>query len=71
LKLTDRKDLLKQVFLLIDIIKYSEDFNDGELLFEQLKAMGLEGIVAKRKDSKYQPRGRVKDWRKLPTEIRR
>jgi bifunctional non-homologous end joining protein LigD len=70
LKLTDRKELLKQVIHQDDVIKYSDDFDDGELLFEQIKAMGLEGIVAKRKDSKYQPGRRVKDWLKLPTEIR-
>ncbi|WP_018612096.1 DNA ligase D [Segetibacter koreensis] len=70
LKLTDRKTLLKQIIPENDVIKYSDDFEDGEALFEQIKAMQLEGIVAKRKDSKYQPGKRVKDWLKLPTEIR-
>lgn len=71
LVLTDRKALLQQIIPESDILKYSDDFDDGELLFEQIKAMELEGIVAKRKDSKYQPGKRVKDWLKLPTEIRR
>ncbi|MCW3115523.1 MAG: ligase [Segetibacter sp.] len=68
--LTDRKQLLKQVIPDNDVIKYSDDFEDGELLFEQITAMELEGIVAKRKDSKYHPGKRVKEWLKLPTEIR-
>jgi bifunctional non-homologous end joining protein LigD len=55
LKLTDRKELLKQATPQNDVIRDSEDFEDGELLYEQIKVMGLEGIVAKRKDSKYQP----------------
>lgn len=70
LKLTKRKTLLRQIIPADGIIKYSEDFEDGKLLFEQITEMGLEGIVAKRKDSIYQPGKRVKDWLKLPTEIR-
>jgi len=70
LKLTQRKELLKQILPENDVIKYSDDFEDGELLFEQVSEMELEGIVAKRKDSKYQPGKQVKDWLKLPTEIR-
>jgi bifunctional non-homologous end joining protein LigD len=65
-----RKALLKTAIPVNDLIKYSEDFDDGELLFEQIKIMKLEGIVAKRKDSKYQPGKRVKDWLKLPTEVK-
>jgi bifunctional non-homologous end joining protein LigD len=70
LMLTQRKTLLQQIMPENDLIKYSDDFEDGEMLFEQIKAMELEGILAKRKDSKYQPGKRVKDWLKLPTEIR-
>ncbi len=70
LKLTERKALLQQVMPESDILRYSDDFEDGELLFEQVKSMELEGIVAKRKDCKYQPGKRVKDWLQLPTEIR-
>lgn len=70
LMLTQRKTLLKQILPENEVIKYSDDFEDGEMLFEQIKAMELEGIIAKRKDSKYQPGKRVKDWLKLPTEIR-
>jgi len=68
--LTERKALLKQLMPQNEVIRYSDGFDDGLLLFEQIKAMDLEGIVAKRKDSKYQPGKRVKDWLKLPTEIR-
>lgn len=70
LKLTERKALLKQILPQNEIVRYSDDFEDGEMLYEQIKTMELEGIIAKRKDSKYQPGKRVKDWLKLPTEIR-
>jgi bifunctional non-homologous end joining protein LigD len=70
LKLTERKSLLKQVIAESEIVKYSDDFEDGLLLYEQIAAMELEGIVAKRKDSIYQQGKRVKDWLKLPTDIK-
>lgn len=40
--------------------RYMEE--NGLLLFEQTKRMGLEGIVAKRKDSRYVFSKRTKDW---------
>lgn len=70
LTVTERKSLLAQVLSQNDVVKYSEDFEDGELLFDQIKQMELEGIVAKRKESTYQQGKRGKDWLKLPTEIR-
>lgn len=43
--------------------KYIE--NDGKLLFKNIKKLGLEGIVAKRKNSKYQINKRTDDWIKI------
>nr|WP_275983850.1 DNA ligase [Paenibacillus hamazuiensis] len=38
---------------------------DGRVLFEQTDALGLEGIVAKRKHSLYVPGSRTADWLKF------
>ena len=37
---------------------------DGDLVFRHACAMGLEGIVAKRRDSRYRS-GRCRDWIKI------
>ena len=37
----------------------------GAALFEQVKARGLEGVIAKRKGSTYKPGRRTKDWVKI------
>jgi bifunctional non-homologous end joining protein LigD len=42
------------------------DFDDGATVFQHACAMGLEGIVSKRKDSPYRS-GRTKDWLKMKT----
>jgi bifunctional non-homologous end joining protein LigD len=70
LNLLERKIVLLQVLPESDIVKYSEHFEDGKALWEQIQKMELEGIVAKRKDSTYQQNKRTKEWLKLPTEIR-
>jgi ATP-dependent DNA ligase len=41
----------------------SED-TDGAVVFRQACVMGLEGIVAKRRDSRYRS-GRCQDWVKI------
>ncbi len=46
-------------------LRVSEVFDDGASLFEAAKSMGLEGIMAKRKESKYQADKRSKDWLKI------
>jgi bifunctional non-homologous end joining protein LigD len=49
-------------------VAYSEDFDDGDALFEVARAQGLEGIVAKRVDSPYRPGRRTREWLKIKTE---
>jgi bifunctional non-homologous end joining protein LigD len=68
--LVDRKTTLKKIINDNPVIKYSDHFEDGLLLFEQIKNIGLEGIVAKRKDSQYIPDDRSKKWLKVTTEKR-
>ena len=43
----------------------SEAFDDGEALLEAAKEQGLEGIVAKRADSRYAVGRRTRDWLKV------
>jgi bifunctional non-homologous end joining protein LigD len=49
-----------------DGIRLSEHIadTDGAVVFGQACAMGLEGIVAKRRDSRYRS-GRCRDWVKI------
>jgi bifunctional non-homologous end joining protein LigD len=48
-------------------VRLSEAFDDGEALLEAAKKQQLEGIVAKRLDSKYLAGRRSRDWLKIKT----
>jgi bifunctional non-homologous end joining protein LigD len=50
-----------------DTLRLSQAFDDGEALFAAAKAQGLEGIVAKKAQSRYQPGRRTRDWLKIKT----
>jgi bifunctional non-homologous end joining protein LigD len=66
LKLVERKELLKSILPESEIIKYCDHVEgDGIALFEQATKMNLEGIIAKRSDSKYYPDKRSKEWLKI------
>lgn len=63
LPLMERKKYLEEVVIennLISVSRYVEE--NGIKLFELVKEKGLEGIVAKRKDSLYWQGKRTKDW---------
>lgn len=64
LPLIQRKNLINKVIIeennFISISRYIE--NDGIALFEAAKLRNLEGIVAKKKESKYYFDKRTKDW---------
>jgi bifunctional non-homologous end joining protein LigD len=51
-------------------VRLSEIFEDGEALFEAAKQQRLEGIVAKRADSRYAVGRRTRDWLKIKTHGR-
>lgn len=61
LTLIERKRLLKEVLRPTDVIRYSENFNDGKALFEAAKEQGVEGIIGKKASSFYESR-RSGDW---------
>jgi len=51
-------------------VRVSELFDDGDALFEAAKQQGLEGIMAKRGDSRYAVGRRTRDWLKIKTHGR-
>jgi bifunctional non-homologous end joining protein LigD len=51
-------------------VRLSDGFDDGTALYHAAQQQGLEGIVAKRLDSRYVPGRRTRDWLKLKTHGR-
>jgi bifunctional non-homologous end joining protein LigD len=51
-------------------VRFSETFDDGVALFEAAKEKRLEGVVAKRLDSRYAVGRRTRDWLKVKTHGR-
>jgi bifunctional non-homologous end joining protein LigD len=68
LPLVERRKRLEQ---LLDkrkrTVRLSEGFDDGQALYQAAKQQGLEGIMAKRLDSRYLPGKRTRDWLKIKT----
>jgi len=66
--LIERRKILKSILPKSDIIRFSEHIVEkGIELFELAKSHRIEGIVAKRKDSIYEPGLRTKYWIKIKT----
>jgi bifunctional non-homologous end joining protein LigD len=70
LPLTERKEILQKLLEENEVVKFSESFEDGIKLYEQAIDMNLEGIVSKKKDSKYHEGERGNNWLKTPTRKR-
>jgi len=68
LPLLRRKELLAEVVPKLGALRYLDHIEtEGEAFLEQVTAMGLEGIVAKKATSKYSGR-RSNDWLKIKAE---
>src|SRR5689334_17932476 len=68
LPLLRRKELLKEFVPALGAVRYLDHIErEGEAVLEQVIAMGLEGIVAKKATSKYKS-GRGGDWIKIKTD---
>lgn len=66
--LGQRRNILKQIVPAKGPIRMSENFDvTGNDLLKLAGEMGLEGIVAKKEQSTYQPGQRTKDWLKIKT----
>ena len=71
LTLIERKTILKEILPKNDSILVSEHFETSGIQFlEEAKKLGLEGIMAKRKDSIYHIHNRSKDWLKIKANKR-
>ncbi|MCP1765989.1 non-homologous end-joining DNA ligase [Bradyrhizobium japonicum] len=71
LPLTERKKRLKGILPKHRLIGFSRDRKtSGVKFFEEAERKGLEGIMAKRADSKYLSGARTDDWLKIKTSKR-
>ena len=62
--LEERKALLEQITTVTGPVRYSDHFSQGKALFAVAKQKGLEGILAKRRNSVYEER-RSREWLKI------
>ncbi|MBK5257556.1 MAG: DNA ligase D, partial [Vicinamibacteria bacterium] len=68
LALAERKNILRDVLPRAGPLRFVDHIAaDGVLFFGEVERMGLEGVMAKRADSKYRS-GRSSDWLKLKTD---
>ena len=63
---SDRRALLESLPIAPETATVPPVHVDGELLLEAVRAQGLEGIVSKRRASRYHPGVRSRDWLKFP-----
>jgi bifunctional non-homologous end joining protein LigD len=63
--LIERKAKLRELVDGSDVRYSAELTGDPAAIVESIKNAGLEGVIAKRRDSKYQARTRSSDWLKL------
>ncbi|MDP5200304.1 DNA ligase D [Flavobacterium sp. DG2-3] len=71
LPLTERQAILKEILPKDDDrIRLSQSFEGGIDFFQTASAIGLEGIMAKRKDSLYIPESRNRQWLKIKAQRR-
>jgi bifunctional non-homologous end joining protein LigD len=66
LPLTERKEILRKLLPESKIIRYCDHVEDeGKIFFREMQKMNLEGMIAKRKKSKYFIGKRSSDWLKI------
>lgn len=64
----DRRAVLEDLVTDIDTDRVTfTPYSSDPAFFEQVRAMGMEGVIAKRKTSRYQPGKRSSDWIKFKT----
>jgi bifunctional non-homologous end joining protein LigD len=62
--LEERKNVLAHITITSGGLRYSDHFPGGNALFEVAKQKGLEGILAKKRNSVYEER-RTREWLKI------
>lgn len=69
--LIERRALLQSILPTNNALRFSDSVEkSGKALFAQMQERGLEGMVAKRADSRYQENSRGMDWLKIKTQLR-
>ncbi|HEX8041494.1 MAG TPA: non-homologous end-joining DNA ligase, partial [Chryseosolibacter sp.] len=64
--LTERKEILRKLLPESKVIRYCDHVeNEGRMLFKEMQKMNFEGMIAKKKDSKYYVGRRTSDWLKI------
>jgi ATP-dependent DNA ligase len=63
--LTRRREWLEDAIRKGSVYRLSEAMADGAAFFDAVKQMGLEGIMAKKRDSVYLPGKRSETWLKI------
>lgn len=63
--LEERRALLEGLPLADSTWQVPAAYDDGDMLFEATRQQGLEGVVSKRRTSRYRFDARSEDWRKL------
>lgn len=63
--LVERRELLQRLIAKSTHVLLSPQFEDGDALLAAAREQGLEGVVAKRLDSRYRPGRRSADWHKM------
>jgi bifunctional non-homologous end joining protein LigD len=68
LPLVERKEILQQILPDHPMVRYSDHIeNKGKQFFSAATQQGLEGIMAKERDSAYTPKIRTRQWLKIKT----
>jgi bifunctional non-homologous end joining protein LigD len=71
LPLYQRREILKAHLPASDLIRLSDTFDEaGDVFYQAAVKIGLEGIIAKKKDSLYHPDTRSKEWLKIKASKR-
>ncbi|HUF89856.1 MAG TPA: DNA ligase D [Gemmatimonadota bacterium] len=66
LPLLERKAVLRELLPRVGPIRFSDHLEErGEAVYEQVTALGLEGVVGKKADSPYRTGLRSRDWLKV------
>ena len=63
--LEERRELLEGLPFVDSTWQVPAAYDDGDMLFDATLAQGLEGVVSKRRGSRYRFDARSEDWRKL------
>jgi bifunctional non-homologous end joining protein LigD len=66
LPVIERKEILRKILPTSEVILFCDHVDtEGKALFREMKKMNLEGMIAKRKSSKYYIGKRTADWLKI------